>query len=164
MSSDGGKSDRVFLSYSSKDKAWADAACAVLEGRGVRCWIAPRDIAPGTEWGAAIIAGIDACRVMVPVGSFRPNPWGVHDLLGNVEEWCADAPRRYVAQDETDPRGDDRHALEAGQDHRVARGGSWETTLLFEFKTTSRGTSWDPGEANYRLGFRVAMRPGVKVQ
>jgi hypothetical protein len=66
-------SDRVFLSYSSKDKLWADAACTVLESKGVRCWIAPRDIAPGTEWGASIIAGIDACRVMVLIFSENAN-------------------------------------------------------------------------------------------
>jgi hypothetical protein len=65
--------DRVFLSYSSKDKLWADAACAVLESKGVRCWIAPRDIAPGTEWGASIIAGIDSCRVMVLILSEHAN-------------------------------------------------------------------------------------------
>lgn len=32
----------VFISYSSKDKTAADATCAVLEGCGVRCWMAPR--------------------------------------------------------------------------------------------------------------------------
>jgi hypothetical protein len=37
-----------------KDKSWADAACAVLERHLIRCWIAPRDITPGDEWGAAI--------------------------------------------------------------------------------------------------------------
>jgi hypothetical protein len=41
----------VFISYSSLDKAVADAACAALEAYGIRCWIAPRDIVPGKEWG-----------------------------------------------------------------------------------------------------------------
>src|SRR3954453_2438612 len=72
MTADAG-SDRVFLSYSSKDKAWADAACTILESNGVRCWVAPRDIVPGTEWGASIIAGIDACRVMVLIFSENAN-------------------------------------------------------------------------------------------
>ena len=63
----------VFISYSSKDKHWADMACAVLETHRVRCWIAPRDINPGVEWGAAIIEGIDACRVMVLVFSANAN-------------------------------------------------------------------------------------------
>ena len=45
----------VFISYSSKDKPAADAACAILELKGIRCWIAPRDIVPGTDWGELII-------------------------------------------------------------------------------------------------------------
>src|SRR5262245_34993947 len=63
----------VFLSYSSKDKAVADAACAALEARGIRCWVAPRDILPGKEWGAAIIDGIEQSRSMVLVFSANAN-------------------------------------------------------------------------------------------
>jgi hypothetical protein len=65
--------DEVLISYSTKDKKWADAACSVLEAHGIRCWIAPRDIVPGTEWGEAIIAGIDACKVMVLIFSASAN-------------------------------------------------------------------------------------------
>jgi TIR domain len=57
----------VFISHSSKNKAIADAVCAGLEANGVHCWIAPRDITPGLEWGEAIIEGIRECRVMVLV-------------------------------------------------------------------------------------------------
>src|SRR5262245_43703688 len=63
----------AFVSYSSKDKAAADAVCAVLEVAGVRCWIAPRDIRPGGEYGAAIIDAIDRCRVMVLIFSSSAN-------------------------------------------------------------------------------------------
>ena len=45
----------VFISYSSKDKPAADATCAVLESKGIRCWIASRDIMPGSDWGEAIV-------------------------------------------------------------------------------------------------------------
>jgi hypothetical protein len=41
----------VFISYSSKDKPTADAVCATLEANGIRCWIAPRDVVPGSDWG-----------------------------------------------------------------------------------------------------------------
>jgi hypothetical protein len=64
---------QVFISYSTKDKPWADSACAVLERNQIRCWIAPRDITPGTEWGEAIIAGIDACKIMVLIFSANAN-------------------------------------------------------------------------------------------
>ena len=38
----------VFLSHSARDRSYADAIRAKLESRGIRCWIAPRDIRPGT--------------------------------------------------------------------------------------------------------------------
>lgn len=63
----------VFISYSSKDKSTADATCAKLEASGIRCWIAPRDIRPGLEYASGIIAGIDACRVMVLILSSNAN-------------------------------------------------------------------------------------------
>jgi tetratricopeptide (TPR) repeat protein len=63
----------VFISYSSKDKPVADATCASLEGAGIRCWIAPRDILPGSDWGAAIVDAIDGCRALVLVFSANAN-------------------------------------------------------------------------------------------
>ena len=55
----------VFISYSSKDKTVADAACSVLENKGIRCWVAPRDIVAGVEWGGAIIDGIINSKMML---------------------------------------------------------------------------------------------------
>jgi hypothetical protein len=66
----------VFISYASKDKAAADAACAVLEARNIRCWIAPRDVRPGQPYGEAIIDAIHGCRVMVLVFSSNANVSG----------------------------------------------------------------------------------------
>jgi hypothetical protein len=63
----------VFISYSTKDKPTADAACATLESSGVRCWIAPRDILPGSDWGESIVDAIRGCRVMVLVFSSNAN-------------------------------------------------------------------------------------------
>jgi hypothetical protein len=63
----------VFISYSSLDKTAADAACAALEAAGLRCWIAPRDVTPGAEWGEAIIVAINQCRVMILVFSANAN-------------------------------------------------------------------------------------------
>ncbi len=57
----------VFISYSKKDKAVADAICARLEQDGVRCWYAPRDIAPGADWAASIIEAIEKTKIMVLV-------------------------------------------------------------------------------------------------
>jgi hypothetical protein len=63
----------LFISYSAKDKPTAEAMCATLERRAIRCWIAPRDIIPGREWGEAIIDGISQCRIMVLVFSGHSN-------------------------------------------------------------------------------------------
>ena len=63
----------VFISYSHKDKPIADGICANLENAGVRCWIAPRDIAPGQDWPTAISNAIAASRIMVLVFSANSN-------------------------------------------------------------------------------------------
>jgi TIR domain len=59
----------AFISYANRDKATADATCAALESAGIRCWIAPRDIAPGADWGAAIIEALETCRLFVLIFS-----------------------------------------------------------------------------------------------
>jgi hypothetical protein len=63
----------VFISYSSKDKAVADAVCHVLEQHGMQCWIAPRDVQPGARYAAEIVNGIKNCKVMVLVYSKESN-------------------------------------------------------------------------------------------
>ncbi len=63
----------VFLSHSSKDKTIADAVCAGLEAEEIRCWVAPRDIKPGQNWGEAIVGGINGCKVMVVIFSKHSN-------------------------------------------------------------------------------------------
>lgn len=59
----------VFLSYSSQDKTTADAVCAGLEAEGIRCWIAPRDIPPGSNYGAEINSALKNCAVFVLIFS-----------------------------------------------------------------------------------------------
>lgn len=59
----------VFISYSSQDREVADAVCAALEQAGLACWMAPRDIMPGQDYGEAIVDGIKDSRVFVLVVS-----------------------------------------------------------------------------------------------
>lgn len=59
----------VFISHSSKDRAIGEAACAALERVGHKCWIAPRDIMPGEDYGEAIVDGIRASRVFLLIVS-----------------------------------------------------------------------------------------------
>ena len=55
----------VFISHSSADSKLAYAMCDYLEEKGIRCWIAPRDVQGGTEYAEAIIMGIRNCKIMV---------------------------------------------------------------------------------------------------
>lgn len=59
----------VFISYSSKNRRVADAMCHVLEEHGITCWIAPRDIPGGTEYGDVINDAIRNCRIFIIIFS-----------------------------------------------------------------------------------------------
>jgi len=63
----------VIVSYASGDKPIADAVCALLEGRAIRCWIAPRDVIPGSEYAGSIIRAIESSRIMVLIFSGESN-------------------------------------------------------------------------------------------
>ncbi len=63
----------VFISYSTLDKPISDAVCAALEGHGIRCWVAPRDITPGQDWSDAIIDAFADCRVCLLILSTASN-------------------------------------------------------------------------------------------
>ena len=59
----------VFLSYSSKNQAVTNALCHFLEERKIRCWMAPRNILPGKEYGDVINQAIDTATIFVLVYS-----------------------------------------------------------------------------------------------
>src|SRR4029077_14034126 len=57
----------VFLSYASHDTDIANTVCRELESRGIRCWIAPRDVAPGALYADAIVRTINESKVLLIV-------------------------------------------------------------------------------------------------
>ena len=63
----------VFISHSSVNKTIANAICHALEKNNVRCWIAPRDIPAGTQFGEQIIKGIRECKVFLLIFSDEVN-------------------------------------------------------------------------------------------
>jgi len=60
-----GLSKHAFLSHSSRDHDVALQICEILESRGVSCWIAPRDIDPGTPYDEEIIRGIESSQTFI---------------------------------------------------------------------------------------------------
>ena len=63
----------VFISHSVKDQPVADAILAKLEAEAVTCWIAPRDVVPGADWGESIIDAIESSRIMILIFSQSAN-------------------------------------------------------------------------------------------
>src|SRR5256885_11640250 len=86
----------AFISYCSEDKTIADAVCGTLEANKIRCWIAPRDVKPGRNWGSAIIEGIGESSVMVVIFSQHSNasPQVLREIERAVNKGVAIIPFR----------------------------------------------------------------------
>ena len=59
----------VFISYATPDRSIAETVCGSLEKRQIRCWMAPRDILPGTDFTESIHKAINESRTMVLIFS-----------------------------------------------------------------------------------------------
>jgi formylglycine-generating enzyme required for sulfatase activity len=84
-----------------------------------------------------------------PVGHFAPNGYGLHDMAGNVCEWCWDRYGLYGALPETDPRGP------ATGSYRLIRGGGWSSEAA-SCRAASR-SSGSPAISTAYLGFRCVL-------
>ena len=87
-----------------------------------------------------------------PVGSFKPNPWGLYDIIGNAWEWCSDFYGPYPDGDAVDPTGP---AQGDANSSRVLRGGSWSD--LPRLCRAAFRLSYSPDNRSYRIGFRVCL-------
>lgn len=92
------------------------------------------------------------------VGQTPPNPWGLYDVHGNVEDWCLDWYGPYSSEEQTDPLG------YADGDFRVIRGGSHSTETYF-LRSANRAGSL-PADWSWLTGFRVVIGdlPSAPVQ
>ena len=86
-----------------------------------------------------------------PVGQKNPNAFGLHDMHGNVWEWCSDwhDDKYYGQSPDFDPQGPDSGTA------RVLRGGSWEDDAYN--CRSARRNSGDPFNRSMTVGFRVAV-------
>ncbi|HKG60010.1 MAG TPA: SUMF1/EgtB/PvdO family nonheme iron enzyme [Pyrinomonadaceae bacterium] len=94
----------------------------------------------------------DGHVLIAPVRSFKPNSWGLHDVTGNVAEWCEDV---YVRDYPAD--GADESAATNGN-ARVLRGGSWlDPPDLYRM---AKRFGFAPQGRRDFVGFRVVMKVG----
>jgi sulfatase modifying factor 1 len=84
-----------------------------------------------------------------PVGSFPANAWGLHDMHGNVWQWCDDWLGDYPQKDVVDPQGADNGKF------RVLRGGSWYDSPVYCRSALRNGL--EPGYRHFNFGLRVCF-------
>jgi formylglycine-generating enzyme len=103
------------------------------------------------ELGQYAWYGGNSGRRTHPVGEKRPNGLGLHDMSGNVAEWCSDWWERnyYQGSPRNNPKGPDKGF------HRVLRGGSWDNTPR-NVRATSR-SGYPPPDRNSNFGFRLGL-------
>ena len=91
-----------------------------------------------------------------PVGRYRANPWGLHDMHGNAAEWTRSAYRPYPYRDD-----DGRNALAEGgrNTERVVRGGSWRDRPFRS--TASYRLPYRQYQKVFNVGFRVICEGDV---
>ncbi len=86
-----------------------------------------------------------------PVGTKQANAWGLHDMHGNVWEWCADWYGNYPGGSVTDPTGPPSGS------YRVLRGGCWFSAAV-DCRSAGRSEN-GPGLRSLIIGFRLALVP-----
>ena len=105
------------------------------------------------EWwnGTGWVDQTPATTKTAAVKSKDPNALGLHDMSGNVLEWCFDWHGSIGAGEVIDPQGG------ASSAHRVGRGGSWRDDT--KYCTVGMRSYIIPGGRNSNVGFRVACLP-----
>lgn len=156
------KEDESGLRYALPTEAQWEWSCRA--GSGTRYWWGPDEDRSGKvanvgdralkkvhpEWPRAIMAMDDGHAFCAPVGSYRANGFGLHDMLGNVWEFCGSRHGAYPREASTDP-GD-----LGKQESYSVRGGGW-SNLPVNCRCADRNSD-PPHFGHSNLGFRVALQ------
>lgn len=95
----------------------------------------------------------DGIATTAPVGSYPPNPWGLHDMHGNVGEWVSDRYGRWTAAAVVDPKGPEKGNF------AVERSGNWAADA--EMARSAARLMRLPVTKGINIGFRVVCElPG----
>lgn len=136
---------------------------ACRAGSGSRFWWGPDEDTTGKvvnvgdrslkrvhpDWPRSIMAMDDGHPFLAPVGSYRPNAFGLQDMLGNVWEFCATRYGPYPREAVTDPGdGDPKRGF-------AVRGGGW-SNMVIDVRCASRNAD-PPRFGHSNLGFRVCV-------
>ena len=132
------------------DARAADSAAALsrhLAARGIEVLAPEEESARHGDIDAIAWHGPNAAGTTHAVGGKLANPWGFHDMLGNVWEWTADRYGDYTASAVTDPRG------ATSGSYRVQRGCHWGY-FGDTIRASNRGVYGAAGRFG-NIGFRV---------
>lgn len=98
----------------------------------------------GSRWDAKSTA---------PVGSFKSNPWGIYDSLGNVAEWVMDDyHENYI-----NAPNDGSAWLTSGEERKILRGGGWDYSKD-DLRSSAREYR-KRNESSGTAGFRLIIQP-----
>jgi sulfatase modifying factor 1 len=136
----GTKTEYIWGDKPDGGKGWANCAGAEVDK------LLPRQ---GIDYNFYCFSWDDGFVYTSPVGHYKPNGYGLYDMVGNASQWCLDGPADYQPGAVTDP------LLEPKSNAKAIRGGSWCT---WEDEARAAYRSWSPHDGHDdTMGMRIVV-------